>query len=500
MGSSINTNIASLNAQRNLMQSQDALATSLQRLSSGLRINSAKDDAAGLAISQRMTAQINGMTQAGRNANDGVSLAQTGESALSQMGTLLQRIRQLAVQSANGTNTASDRQSLNQELTSLTSELDRFATSTQFNGLNLFDGSFTSANYQVGANANQIVTATSANFLTKNYGTNQVLSNNSITMASGAAGSNQAGISTTIAGATVTINSGYGSGTFAIATTDSAKDIASSINAVTAAGVHATAKTEVDLTSFTLGASGNYTIGVEGSNSTAAQTVSFTVTANTATGLAGAIQSFNDKSAATGVTARLNDAGNGISLTSNTGDSILLDVNAGVGFTVAKTGTNSAGSGIGATDTAGTAQAYRIEGEVTLDSDKSYSITQPAATFGAITNGVLTSASSSLQAVSNLDITTVSGANSAMRIVDSALTAVNNQRAAFGALQNRFNATISNLAAAVENVSAARSRIQDTDFASETANLTRNQILQQAGTAMLAQANALPQQVLSLLK
>ena len=510
MSSSINTNMASLNAQRNLMGSQDALSISLQRLSSGLRINSARDDAAGLAISERMTAQIRGMTQAQRNANDGVSLAQTGESALGQMGNLLQRIRELAVQSANGTNTASDRQSLNQELNQLTAELDRFSTSTQFNGLNLFDGSFTSTNYQVGANANQIVTATSANFRTVNYGTDQVLSNASITSVSGtevSGFSTAAGTSGLTGGnASVTINGGYGSGVYTLkgTTEDSAKSIANGINSLTATGVKASALTEFDV-GFTTGvASGNYVLNVNGSNAVA-QVISFNVASNDASGLASAIQAFNDKSSLTGITARLNELQTGITLTAQDGSNVSIGTSLANSGQITLTATNGVTGGLeGLADglSSGAGMHFEVMGQVTLDSDKAYSIAQSAIVssglFGDGSASIQTP--SSLQSVSAMDISTVAGANLTLRITDSAITSVNNQRASFGALQNRFNATISNLASAVENVSAARSRIRDTDFAAETAALTRNQILQQAGTAMLAQANALPQQVLQLLK
>lgn len=498
MAQVINTNVASLNAQRNLSNSSSALSTSLQRLSSGLRINSAKDDAAGLAISERMTSQIRGMSQAQRNSNDGVSLAQTAESGLSEMGTLLQRIRELAVQSANGTNSASDRQALNGEVGQLVSELQRFAQTTSFNNQMLFDGTLSSINYQVGANANQVITATSANFLTDKYGTYQTQATNSATVASGASGYT----ATTGGAAVLTVNGGYGSGTFTLANTtaDSAKSIATGINALTATGVKASAKTEVDV-SFT---SFSYSLGVRGTNTTADENVSFTVSASTADGLAQAVQAFNDKSSKTGITARLNDAKTGITLTALDGSNILLGQLAGASgqITTAKTATETGAiAGTATGQSASGAFALTIMGQVTLDSDKSYSVTQGTATAsGLFGTGPVGSTAASLQKVSALDIATVSGANLAIRIADSALTAVNGQRAAFGALQNRFEATISNLMSSVENLSAARSRIQDADFASETANLTRNQILQQAGTAMLAQANALPQNVLSLLK
>jgi flagellin len=502
----INTNIASLNAQRQLNQSQSALSTALQRLSSGLRINSAKDDAAGLAISERFTSQIRGMDQARRNANDGVSLAQTGEGALSQMGDLLQRVRELAVQSANATNTASDRQALNQEVSQLVSELDRFSQTTEFNGLKLLDGSFTSATYQVGANANQVITATSTNFRTDKYGTNQLLSNSSITMASSAGVS--AATATTGGAATLTINGSAGSGTVALlnTTADSAKSLASSINAQSQTGVKASAKTQFDVT-FTTGTA--YVVNVLGTNS-AAEQVSFTVgAANDADGLAAAIQAFNDKSSKTGVTASLNSLGTGITLTALDGSNVTLGTTAATSgaITVAATATTDREATTAATQGTATgalsgSNSVTVMGTVTLDSDKSYSINQSAtAASGLFGSGAASNqSSSSLQKVSSLDITSVVLATRAIRIADNALTLVNGQRASFGALQNRFDATISNLQTSSENMQAARSRIRDADFASETANLTRGQILQQAGTAMLAQANALPNNVLTLLR
>ena len=246
----INTNVPSLNAQRYLDGTNNALSVSLQRLSSGLRINSARDDAAGLAISERMTAQIRGLDQARRNANDGVSLAQTGEGSLSQMGNILQRVRELAVQSANATNSATDRAALNAEVGQLTAELQRFALSTEFNGLKLLDGSFGSAVYQVGANANQTITATTADFRTDQYGTYQI-GNASLLLSpmpyrrlshrraiSGVAVSS---------GGTVTLNGAGGSATITTTTSDSARDIAAAINAKSTTGIRASARTETML-------------------------------------------------------------------------------------------------------------------------------------------------------------------------------------------------------------------------------------------------------------
>ncbi|AUM00387.1 flagellin [Pseudothauera hydrothermalis] len=504
MSQVINTNVASLNAQRNLSRTSGELATSLQRLSSGLRINSAKDDAAGLAISERMTAQVRGMNQAMRNANDGVSLAQVGEGALNQMGNILQRVRELAVQSANATNSASDRAALNAEVTQLVAELERFANATEFNGLKMFDGSFGSAVYQVGANANQTITAITTDFRTSQYGTYQIGNATQSTAVSGTSTGSAITGAAVASGGTVTINGAGGSANITTTTGDSARDIAAKINSQPTTGVRASARTE---TVLDFSASGNFSIQLFSSNAagpSSIQTVSFTVSnQNTADGLTQAVNAINEASSKTGITARLNSANDAIVLSTDDGSSINIGA--------ASTGAATAGIQLGSGATSGTLAANTVgtitaAGQVTLDSSKSYSITtssNAAFTAGVLGSGavaVSTTVGSTLQKVQELDISTVSGATNALRVVDSALDAINGQRAKFGALQSRFEAAIKNLQTSVENLSASRSRIQDADFAAETAALTRAQVLQQAGTAMLAQANALPQNVLSLLQ
>jgi len=505
----INTNIASMNAQRNLDRSQTGLQTALQRLSSGLRINSAKDDAAGLAISERMTAQIRGLDQARRNANDGVSLAQVGEGALDQMGSILQRVRELAVQSANATNSSSDRAALNSEVGQLVSELQRFALSTEFNGMKLLDGTFGSAVYQVGANANQTITATTTDFRTNQYGTYQVgnAAESTATTDTTTTGVAATGAVITAAG-NVTLNGAGGSATIATTTADSARDIAAAINSKSTTGIRATARTQ---TILDFSASGAYSLqvftsnaaGVVGGTSNIA-TVAFTVSdANTADGLTQAVNAFNEASSKTGITAKLNADNTAIILSDDDGASI----NLGAATTGAAAGAVQLGSGATsgslAANTSGTITAG---GQVTLDSSKSFSMTNDAtAAFaaGVLGSGAVAATattSSDLKKVSELDVSTVDNATNALRTVDSALDAINGQRAKFGALQSRFETTIANLQTSSENLSAARSRIRDADFAAETASLTRVQILQQAGVAMLAQANALPQSVLQLLK
>src|SRR5690554_6761497 len=504
MAQVINTNVASLNAQRNLSQSGSSLATSLQRLSSGLRINSAKDDAAGLAISERFTAQINGLNQAVRNANDGISLAQTAEGALGSAGDLLQRIRVLAVQSANASNSAQDRQALQNEVTLLTQELDRVATTTNFNGKNLFDGTFGTAQFQVGANAFQTITTNTANLRTTNYGNHQ-------NAAAGAGLYAQRrddiedtdGKSNAVTAGSLTINGHLGGEDVSVAAGDSAKTIAASINAVTGkTGVTADAQTNA-LVTFTV--AGNYSLQVIGDNEEAT-VVSFNLSEATgADALSAAVTAFNDQAGKTGVTASLNE-NNALVLTSSTGSDIVLG-NAGSTNAAAVTVQTMAAdqtTNIGTVATVGAApagtpptnSAVVVAGQVTLDSDRSFNVQQTTTNvFGTATGDD----ASTLNSVSGLDITSFQNATDALKTVDAALNLINSQRSSFGALQSRFEATVSNLQATSENLSASRSRILDTDFAAETANLTRAQILQQAGTAMLAQANALPQNVLSLL-
>jgi flagellin len=497
MSQVISTNIASLNAQRNLTTSQGSLATALQRLSSGLRINSAKDDAAGLAISERFTSQIRGLDQARRNANDGISLAQTAEGALQSSGNILQRIRELAVQAANASNSSGDRQAIQAEVGQLVSELERVAQTTEFNGQKLLDGTFGTANFQVGANANQIITASTGNFRTTVYGNNRVTSTTVTADVTGgrtdAQVTNKTGVRA--ADANLTINGFLGSsGAINVAAGSSAKTIAAQINNTTAlTGVRASALTEGTVT---FGAAGAYSFEIVSDNAAAdGASVSFTIAGITgAENLSTAVAAINDQSSKTGVTASVNSSGI-LVLTNASGNDIFLRKSAGMG--PANAGTITIG-GVGGGVLAATAAANNnigLTGTVTLDSEKSFTTTGAA-------NAVLDAAavSSSLQSVSSLDVTTFKKATNALAIVDSALAAVNGQRARFGALQSRFETTIENLQTTSENLSASRSRIRDADFAAETAALTRAQILQQAGTAVLAQANAIPNNVLSLLR
>jgi len=493
MASVINTNVASLNAQRNLSASSNSLNTSIQRLSSGLRINSAKDDAAGLAISDRMNSQIRGMNQATRNANDGVSMAQTAEGALSSSGNILQRIRELAVQSSNSSNSASDRQALQTEVTQLGSELNRIANTTEFNGQKLLDGTMGTANFQVGANANQLISMTGSNFQTNTYGNNTVAVDGVDTAASSAAAVGK-----------LSISGSLGSVDIDTSKSSSAKSIVADINNNTAkTGVTASAQTDMNLTMST----GSYSFTLNSDNASKdAVTISFSVgsSGNGATDYASAINAINAQSAKTGVTAQYDSKEGGIKLTNANGSDINLGYKSG-GEVKAKNykadGTLPAGTtGEFTMDgTAGHSSATAM-GHITFDSDSSFSLKESTATGFNLSGGAGLTKASDLDSVAKLDITTFEGAQKAIKIADAALSKVNSQRAQYGALQSRFDSAISNLQSTTENLSASRSRIVDTDFASETANMTRGQILQQAGTSMLAQANSLPNGVLSLLR
>lgn len=697
----INTNVASLNAQRNLTTSQGQLATALQRLSSGLRINSAKDDAAGLAISERFTTQVRGLNQAVRNANDAISLSQTAEGALGEYGNILQRVRELAVQSANATNSSGDRAALNGEAQQLLNELNRISTQTQFNGQNVLDGSFTAAQFQVGANSNQTISVSIGNAATSALGayqfnnttdavTGTALNQGDLTINGVDVGASSTGGADDIAKAINSVtgktavtatatssitatnnsvrNAGLSSGDLVINGTNigavtgsndiktQGQNLVTAINAKSAAtGVTATANGvtgAITLTSatgrtiavttnngnaganrlenatglevagntatrstntvtFAGGAVGSSTINVT-TNVAANDTISvggttYTFVASGATGNqinvganAGATNdaifakltadgvdnavvtqaggagttvtitgtlfttstapTFVSATTGAGVVATANNAGTGaavgdtVTVGGRTYEFVLPDgVAAGTGNVAVELGTSNAtaatnfATAVTAQYTAGNTNVQVLTnaaGVVTLRSDL-YGSTALTPTEGAANTGTaafvaigagtagtdgayassttrglislssssayqvgganpgvagLASASATLNSIAQIDISSVTGANAAISLVDGALDQVSKIRADLGAVQNRFQSTIASLSATSENLQAARSRILDADYAQETAALTRGQILQQAGTAILAQANSLPQSVLSLLR
>ncbi|MBC3917346.1 flagellin [Undibacterium sp. CY18W] len=491
----INTNIASLNAQRNLTTSQSALNTSLQRLSSGLRINSAKDDAAGLAISERLSSQIGGLNQAARNANDGISLAQTAEGALQQIGSNLQRIRDLAVQSANGSNSVSDRAALNNEASQLISEINRVASSTNFNGVNLLDGSFSAQTFQVGANGTS----------------NDQISIASITSAKSSALGVGASSSyaTTVAGAGAVTTTALSAGDLSINgfqvgasaadgvsfSNSNASGIAkaAAINAISGstgvtATVGSTTVAGTASTSATAIASGDITINGVNLGALSASTSG----AQRGAQVAAAVNAISTQ---TGVTATFNTTTGAVALAAADGRNITVTASTNAAAAAANTGITV--SATGATDIA--------TSTLSLTSTSSAGITLANGTGTGLTaanlTGGFTSASVTVGAgVSSLNLGTAAGATAALTTIDAALQSINSSRASLGAYQNRFSSAIESLQTNSENLTASRSRIRDADFAQETASLTRGQVLQQAGTAILAQANGLPNGVLALLR
>lgn len=506
MAQVISTNMSSLAAQRALATTQGDVQTALERLSSGLRINGAKDDAAGLAISERFTSQIKGLNQAIRNANDGTSLAQTAEGALSETTALLQRMRELSVQSANATNSATDRSALQSEVDQLKQEINRIATTTEFNGRTLLDGTFSSQAFQVGANSNQTISISIENAAGSGLGNYTYTAiNESATVGDGSAAVMTGASSLSDNGVTqqtLTIAGFRGSASPAqISANATAETVAAAVNAVTSStGVEATATNMVKLDTF--GSAGTISMTLGG---TASKAISATISSTS--DLTALRDEINSVSGTTGITAT--GTGDALYLTHSSGKDITIDdfTNTGATKTVQVSSLEDDGTTSNQTRTltggTGTDSA-RAGGFVTFSSNKAFSVSSnviAAGTTGSITNAAANVAEVSSEALlSSVDIGTVSGAQTAIDIVDGALATISNQRADLGALQSRFESVVSSLTASAENQTAARSRILDADFAAETARLTRGQILQQAGIAVLAQANAAPQNVLALLQ
>lgn len=483
IGAVINTNIMSLNAQRNLSSSQGELATSLERLSSGLRINSAKDDAAGLAIAERFTAQINGQNQAIRNSNDGISFAQTAEGALDEVSNLLQRVRELSVQSANDTNSSSDREALNQEVEQAVSEIQRIAESTQFNGQNVLDGSLSDLLFQVGANRGQTIGVSGVDSQTDQLGITAIDGSAANTSGFG----NLTAADFSINGETIDL-SGLGSMSEVVDKINESTD-ATGVTASQADGqvIGNTGATSGDIAVSPTSGDGVTTLmSINGTDIDTDGTTNVTSVDD----LVGRINSASD---ATGVTAS-NENGN---LVLSSGDAIeITDVDTGI----AGAETVFTASSDDVTFDNGLELTSELGSTITLADGEANSANLLNLGLTENDNTTTTALSSADFDVENMSVETRSDAADAIRTADNALQQVSGLRSELGAVQNRFEATIANLSVSSENLSAARSRIQDTDFAKETAELTRAQILQQAGTSILSQANAVPQTVLGLLQ
>jgi flagellin len=564
MAISVQTNVASINAQRNLSKSGGAMQTSMQRLSSGLRINSAKDDAAGMQISNKLTSQVNGLNVAVRNANDGISMAQTAEGALQESSNILQRMRDLSVQSANGTYSDGDRAALQDEVVQLQRELDRIASSTTFGDRKLLDGSFGTEAFQVGAKSFETINVSVGSFFAEDMGSESFeLKDHMASFA--AAGSQNA------AGATLQSTADIGFGNFAavsagMATSDytnsvegmtgtiataatvslnvkgelgsasatikglngSAYDAERAIDQISAkTGVDADARTVMtmdfshnNVDAAVLTGDATFTLELRGENTDTDKEgalVKFTITDTE--DLTAVVNAVNEVATETGISASLTGDGR-VQLTSERGDNIVMEnmqvehngvgslmaiSAASYGFDGDTANTGSAiadgtlfAAGAGATET--DAVFATVVGTVRMNSTDDFKVTTSSAAGGMLHGNADSAGSiSEKETIRDIDIGTSLGAQKAIDVIDGALSYIDGQRAGLGAVQNRLTSTVSNLENVVENASASRSRIRDTDFATETASMTKSQILQQASTSILAQANQLPQAALSLL-
>ncbi len=551
------TNSNALAAQNNLTANRVSLDTSLNRLSSGLRINTAADDSAGLAISTRLQNQINGLTQGGQNANSGISLANVADSALAQVTANLQRIRTLAVQSQNSTNSGTDRAALDAEVQQRLQEIQRIATQTSYNGTNLLDGSFSGAQFQVGANVGQniVLSSTAQNVQTTTLGSfisnaGAAVYNTTVAASSGASGGGA--FTTAATGATATGPAGTTGGSAyqgvsaaaitaglvqingtnvlasaafaggnANQSSDSAYAKAAAINASTISGLTATANTTLTFDgtgTANLGAAGNsnfvnvttigtgtltYTLSVNGTSVFNTTLTSTGATASTGTITNAQIAAgVNSNSSTTGVSATVNSNGT-ISFNAADGRNVVLaeaysNTAGGAGVSVAATSqlgayTETANTAGGVTNTS----TYR--GQVTLNSANTLQFNNSAnnAVIGLATTTTVLNASSSLSAQ---NVQSISASNNTIYSVDSAIAAVNGYRATYGAIVNRLTSAVSAIGAQVQQLTTANGRITSADFAAETTNLSTTQIIQQAGTSILAQANSLPQGILKLLQ
>ncbi|EWS98056.1 flagellin [Pseudoalteromonas sp. SCSIO_11900] len=481
MALTVNTNVSSLNAQRNLAKSGEGLATSMERLASGMRINSAKDDAAGLQISNRLTSQINGLAVAQRNANDGISMAQTAEGAMQASTDILQRMRELALQSANGSNSDSDREALQKEVSALQTELTRISNTTSFGSQKLLDGSFGTKSFQVGANANETISMSLSSIASADIGTNQ-LTIAGTGLGAAVTGTSGNGVPTTTPTTALSITGKDGQAkVFNTTAGDGADTLATLINSkTTETGVTADARTVVSIDSLSAAGATSFTLNGSAISATTSSTTDYISIA----------EAVNEKSGAHGVTATVDET-LGLVLTDESGKDIVIG--SMVGATASIRAVEHDGK-TASTTVLASATSATVAGSIRLNSTESFAVTSANAALEPTGSQVSASVN-----VGSINLGTTQGAQDALDIIDGALSQIDSQRASLGAIQNRFAHTISNLANIQENVSASRSRIQDTDFATETAHMTKNQILQQAGTSILSQANQIPQAAVSLL-
>jgi flagellin len=491
MALTLNTNIDSLVAQNNLSGSQSLLAQSLTRLSSGLKINSASDDAAGLAIAQQFTTQVNGTNQAINNANDAVSEAQTAAGALTTIVNNLQSIRTLAVEAANGSNSTSDRAALDSQVQQQIAEITQIASQTTFNGSNVLNGSAGTTVYQVGANVGNTISVN----LSTGVEASQIGQFASITGVTNGTALAAGALSLAVNGGTASAigATSAGPGNAVGQANGSAYSIAAAINAVGIQGltVSATTKTAA-LPDTTVGVTGsvagNYQLQINGVNVFGATGLAIAAATPNALTQAQLQSAINNVSAQTGVTADSQGAGGALELQAADGSTIT--------YTQTLTGAGTTGGITGATS--GT--AFTTYGTVALSSNTSIAVagSSPGTSFASGVAAGLTS--SNTPALSGQNVLTAAGANNTIQSVDSALTAVSALQSTLGSIQNRFTSQVSNLTSTAQNLTQSRSTIQDANFAQETANLTQAQVLEQAGISVLAQANQQPQLILKLLQ
>lgn len=486
MALTVNTNIPSLNTQRNLNSTSNALSVSMQRLSTGSRINSAKDDAAGLLTSNRLSSQINGLTVAARNASDGISLSQTTEGALQQSTTILQRMRDLAVQSANGSNSDADRAALQKEVSSLQSELTRIADTTTFGGRKLLDGSFGTTSFQVGANAYETINVRIKSASAGDIGSYQLNSTASGATAETVTSSLVATASAAFTAGTVNVIGGGQETEITVAADDSAKTLAEKFNGAIP-GLSATARTVFTAEVSGVSGSDSMSFSVQVGGGDVVEIVGVTSTEDLADQL-------NSNSARLGLKASVDDKGV-LTVESTTGENVTFGAITTTGGTLSVSIQDAAGEFGGSADVA--AAGGTVVGSLQLNSPTAFSVVDGT---GGDATELFGANKADLNSVTDIDISSADGAQQALAVIDNALSNIDSQRADLGAVQNRFEMTISNLQNIAENATAAKGRITDTDFAAETANLSKLQIMQQAGTAILAQAKQLPQAVLSLLQ
>jgi flagellin len=488
----VNTNIGSLVAQSAANATNKSMDTAMERLSTGKRINSAADDAAGMAITSRLEAQSRGLSQAIRNAVDGQAMIDTTEGAHTEITNILQRLRELSVQSANDTNVAADRTNLQAEVTQLIAEIDRIATQTTWNGTTVLDGSFTSKQLQIGAQQGQSTTFSVDSARTNAIG-NYALSSDAHSVAANS-----------IDGEDLTIEGYLGAATIAVAASASVKDVAATINANSSStGVSATAVTKAKLKTLSAAEAMAFTL-------TGDAAASISVTNTSTTHLGELKEAINAKSGVTGITAAFGSDTSELVLTHATGEDIAITGmdTATAGTTFVLEALDEDGAALSTPDTStisegGTATGAVI-GHMVLSSIKSFTVAGDDATakdgFFDTMNGTTAGGTAGLSNVASVNISTASGAASAIRAIDGAISKINSSRADLGGLSNRLDSTIANLTNIKTNADVSRSNIEDADFAAETSNLAKQQILSQAATSMLAQANQSKQSILALLQ